>query len=158
MEHNIQSGNQYWAPDDRYSFSVFAFAIERSTNKSIPIAFFGIWNSGSGDFTQSIEMHPAINSFGSGSAISKTLRVTIGRSISARAFTYSMFIITWVLTACSIMTTAVAFSRESGKRDAAVTLLPITAILAIPTIRNLYVGSPPFGIRLGAYKDYGAAS
>ena len=56
-----------------------------------------------------------------------------------------------------MMTTVVAFSRERGKRDVAVTLLPITAILAIPAIRNLYVGSPPFGIGLGAYDDSAAA-
>lgn len=162
IEHSIEDGYQYFAPNDQYSFSAFAFVIEKSTNKSIPIVAFEAWNAGPGDFRATSQIASTINLFGSGSAIveakSERLYVTISRSFSARAFTYSMFAINWVLTACSIITTTIAFSRESGKRDVGITLLPITAILAIPAIRNFFVGSPPFGIHLGAYEGSGAAS
>jgi len=42
------------------------------------------------------------------------------------------------------------FDREG---EIGVALLPITVILSIPAIRNLYVGSPPLGIYLGAWRD-----
>ena len=78
---------------------------------------------------------------------SYTIFAGIGRSVPARGLTYSMFTINWILTLSSIITTSIMFNREG---EMAMALLPITVILTIPAIRNLYVGSPPFGIYLGA--------
>ena len=64
-----------------------------------------------------------------------------------------MFAINWVLTLCSVAIALVVYRRRGEVKDG-VALLPITVILTIPTIRGLYVGSPPFGIDFGAYQNY----
>ena len=154
MDHNIASGIQYFAPNDWYSFSAFAFAIDKATNTSVPILTFEIGSAGAGDFSTNSDVIPSRNNFtynaGSGPTTiqvdSHTLDAGIGRSVPARALTYSMFAINWVLAVCSIITTSVTFDKGG---EIGVAFLPITVILTIPTIRNLYVGSPPFGIFLG---------
>ena len=55
-----------------------------------------------------------------------------------------MSAINWILTFCSIVTTSVAFGRVVWEGEAEITLVPITAILTLPAIRNLYLGAPPF--------------
>ena len=151
VEHNIVHGAQYFAPNDWYSFSAFVFAIERATNQSVPILTFEISAAGSGDFSTMSEVAPSksqfTNSTGGGVEVqSCTVYAGIGRSLPARALTYSMFTINWVLTLCSIVTTSITFNKRG---EIGVALLPITLILTIPAIRNLYVGAPPFGIFLG---------
>jgi hypothetical protein len=81
------------------------------------------------------------------------LDVTIKHSLRARAITYSMFTINWILTLSSIITTSVMFDRRGEGRDT-VALLPITVILTIPVIRSLYVDSPPYGILLGKHRVF----
>lgn len=160
MDHEIETGVQFFAPNDLYTFSSFVFAIEKSTNKSIPIISFEIGSSGSGDFGTTSEVVPSANQFtytgGSGPTTvnvdSHTIFASVGRSVPARALTYSMFAINWVLAVCSIITTSVSFNRGNESTDFGITLLPVTVILTIPAIRNLYVGAPPFGIFLGTYK------
>lgn len=164
MQHYIDVGVQYFAPEDAYSFSTFVFAIDRSTNKSIPIITFEIGSSGSGDFGSTSEVVPSSNQFtynpGTGPTTvgvkSHTILAGVSRSVPARALTYSMFAINWILAFCSIITTSVSFNRGGGGGDLGITLLPVTVILTIPAVRNLYVGSPPFGIFLGTYKNHGA--
>lgn len=161
MQHNIETGVQYYAPNDRYSFSAFVFAVKSATNQTVPIITFELGSSGPGDFGSTSEVVPTGSQFtynsGNGSTTvqvySDTIYASIVRSIPARALTYSMFAINWVLAGCSIITTSVAFNREGKKSDVGITLLPVTVILTIPAIRNLYVGSPPFGIFLGTYKN-----
>jgi len=67
----------------------------------------------------------------------------------ARALTLSMFVINWVLTLCSLVVTVTVADRR--EMPSGVTLLPVTTILSIPAIRSLYIGSPPFGVRLGTH-------
>ena len=76
---------------------------------------------------------------------------TFERSRRGQALIYFMFSINWIMTLCSIITTSVIFNREGQVKDG-VALLPITVILAIPAIRNLYPGAPPFGIYLGTHQ------
>lgn len=164
MEHNIDYGYQYPAPDDQYTFSVLTFVIEPATNESIPILELLLFDSGPGDLTTETNVTRHLTSqftydAGSGPttvvAISEALHVTIVRSASARVLTYSVFAINWILEFCSVITTIAAFSRRGGKSDVGITLLPVTVVLSIPAIRNLFVGSPPFGIYLGAYENRG---
>jgi len=155
-QHDIEQGVQYFAPNDWYTFSAFVFAIEKTTNASIPIITFEIGSSGPGDFCTTSEVVPTNNEFtydtGSGPTTveikSHTIYASIGRSIPARALTYSMFGINWLLAVCSIITTSVTYNRVRGEGEVGIALLPVTVILTIPTIRSVYVGSPPFGIYL----------
>ena len=63
-----------------------------------------------------------------------------------------MFTINWVLTFCSVAIALVVLRRRGEVKDG-VAFLPVTVILSIPTIRSLYVGSPPFGISLGTRQN-----
>ena len=83
---------------------------------------------------------------------SYTMYPVIQRSRRGKALIYFMFAINWILTLCSIITTSVIFNRE-GQVKYGVALLPITVILAVPAIRDLYPGSPPLGIYLGTHRN-----
>ena len=153
IEHKIDSGDVYFAPDNWYSFSAVVFVIDRATNKSVPITSFGATGLGTSAFTTEAEVKSSRNVFiyeAGGVPItvvveSNSISVGIRSTVSARALTYSMFAINWVLTVCSLITTLVA-SHQQG--EIGVALLPITVILTIPTLRNMYIGTP-FGGHLG---------
>ena len=150
-------GDYSYAPNDQYSFSAFVFAIDRATNKSIPVVKFAVQSGGPGALSTASTLEMSSNNFtydaGNGSTTvavqSLTIYARIKRPDSALSLTYSMFAINWVLTVFSMITTLVASYWEV---DIVVTLLPITVILTIPTIRSIYVDAP-FGVYLGAYQE-----
>jgi len=157
-EHEIAIGDQYRTPLDRYDFRAFAFVLEKGTTRTIPITMFAVSSTGPIDFTTpSFEEQTKTNftyTTGDGPVTieveSHTMSATIKHSKRARALTFSMFSINWVLTLCSVAIALIVL-RRSGEVKDGVALLPITVILSIPTIRGIFVGSPPFGILLGAY-------
>ena len=59
-----------------------------------------------------------------------------------------MLIINSALTLGPMYVTIIAVVRKEKVHEGAL-LLPVTIVLTIPALRNLYVGSPPFGIFLG---------
>ena len=144
-------------PLDQYEFTVFAFAVEKATNKSVPIAVFAVGDAGPGDFTTTSETVPSRNEFtydtGNGPVTmevgSYTTFAKVKHTTRAQALTLSMFVINWVLTLCSLVITVTVADRR--EMPSGVALLPVTVILSIPAIRSLYVGSPSFGIRLGTH-------
>ena len=115
-------------------------------------------NSGAGDFSvQSIpDGEPSLTEFtynGGGGLTtvevkSYTLYPVIQRSRRGKAITYFMFTINWLMALCSVITTFNIYNRCGQVGDGAI-LLSITIILAIPAIRNIYPGSPSYGIFLG---------
>jgi hypothetical protein len=160
-EHMVEAGNQYDNPLDRYNFTTFVFVVEKATNTSVPITVFAVGDIGPGDFTTTSTAIPTKNQVvydtEDGSTTveveSSTIFATIKHSIRTRALTFSMFAINWVLTLCSV-TIASIVVRRRGKVEDGVALLPITVILSTPTIRNLYVGSPPLGVFLGTHRNF----
>lgn len=76
---------------------------------------------------------------------SRTALATIKHSNCARALAFSMFAINWILTLGSVGITLIVFKRRGEMKDG-VAFLPVIVVLSTPTIRGLYVGSPPFGI------------
>ena len=151
-------GNGTFMPLDRYRFTTFAFVVERTTNKSIPITMFAVGDGDGGpvDFTTTFVEVETRNNFTYNTpdgpvtveVESRTMVATTRRSNNARALTFSMFAINWILTLGSVVIVVVVFMRRGEVKDG-VAFLPITVILSIPTIRVLYVGSPPFGIFIG---------
>ena len=123
----------------------------------MPIVKFTIGDAPDNFVVASIEdralwMSPFIYDSGTGpteiSARSSVVNILLEKSQFAWALTICMFIINWALTIGSVYITLVVVFRKEGKSDA-ILLLPITIILTIPTLRNLYVGSPPFGVLIG---------
>ena len=159
MEFDAIVCNQYYFPHDECDFLMTIFAIDAATNNSVPIIDFSLNGSGGGDFSV-VYLNQTVGArfiydAGGGPTVewvqSYVVEVAIVHSLGARAITYSMFTINWILTLCSIITTSLVFSRRGEVKDG-VTLLPITVILTIPIIRALYVGSPPYGIHLGEHR------
>ena len=161
-EHRMIPDNQSFIPLDQCYFTTFAFVIESSTNKSIPITLFAVGDSADGpvDFTTTFFEVETRNNFTYSTedgpvtveVESRTMLTTTKRSNNARALTFSMFAINWILTLGSVAIALVVFRRRGEVKDG-VAFLPITIILSIPTIRSLYVGSPPFGIVLGMHQN-----
>ena len=142
-------------PFKRYDFHAFTFAVDPTTNNSVHIAVFGVfdtladfvihsrdaagtskftYNSGDGLVTREVE--------------SRGLRAEIERSAIAKVFAVCLFLVNWALTIGSVYTTALV---ASGKLEvnSMVTGLPFSALLAIPTVRSLCSGSPPLGVFIG---------
>ena len=142
-------------PFDAYSLAVFVFVIEKATNSSTPVVAF-IAPDSPDNFVISSTEEVAMNNYTydswTGPTVvevqSSVVSIEVGRSQFARAFTMCLLLINWTLTIGSIYVVLVVAIRDGGKNDT-VLLLPLTIILTIPTLRDLYVGSPPFGIFIG---------
>ena len=81
-------------------------------------------------------------------AESAVIDITVKRSQLAQALTVCLLLINSALTIGSACITLLVVTRKEGV-NSAVLVLPVTLILAIPALRALYVGSPPFGIYIG---------
>ena len=131
------------APFDFYLLSVLAFVIEKATNQSIPIVTITVGQAPNNFEVSSTELE-ALN----GGVRSTVAYIEVKRSQFAQAITMCLFLVNWALTTGSIyIVFLVIFRRE--RINEAVLVLPITIVLTIPTLRNLYPGSPPFGIFIG---------
>ena len=145
-------------PFDPYFFTASAFVIEKATNKSVPIVAFAA-GDGPENFVVSFANTSTYSNFtydsGTGPTTvpveSSVVWIGAKRSPLARAFTLCLFIVNWALTIGSVYITLLVLVG-TGKMDPAVLLLPVTLVLTIPTLRSLYVGSPPFGIYIGEYQ------
>ncbi|KAF9785344.1 hypothetical protein BJ322DRAFT_826777 [Thelephora terrestris] len=154
-ELDVLYSDQYYFPEDECDFGAMIFVLDKATNNSVPIIHLSVESSGPGDYsTESTFSNVSlkiVNDAGSSPTAEWVqafyIDVNIIRSLRARAITYSMFMINWILTFCSIITTSVMFNRRGEVKDS-VALVPITVILTIPAIRSLYVGSPPYGVYL----------
>jgi len=142
-------------PFDVYLFSFLVYAVEKGTNKSIPTVTLTV-DEARDDFDISSFEVEMVNNYtydsGTGPTTinvhSKIAHVEAKRSQFAQALTMCLLLFNWALTTGSIyIVVLVVFKRE--RINDAVLLLPVTIILTIPALRNLYPGSPPFGVFIG---------
>jgi len=70
--------------------------------------------------------------------------------VIAKTFAICLFLVNWVLTVGSVYVTALVASKML-EVNSVVAALPFSASLTIPTVRSLYVDSPPFGASIGQY-------
>ena len=142
-------------PFEHYCFHASVFAIDPLTNNSVQIAMFSILDT-IGDFAiRSYDVADTMKFiYESGDGLvtteveSHVLRAEIERSVIAKAFLICLFIGNWAVTVSSVYTTALVVS---GKLEAnsIIAALPFSALLAIPTIRSLYINSPLLGFSIG---------
>ena len=145
-------------PFDWYRFDTNAFVIEKATNKSVPIVAFAA-NEGPDTSVVSTTSESTKNEFtydsGTGpttvSVESSLVSVDITRTQFAQAFTMCLLLVNCALTVASVYITVLVLIGTDQK-DPAIVLLPVTLVLTVPTIRGLFVGSPPFGIFIGGYR------
>jgi len=142
-------------PFEHYGFHASVFAIDPLTNSSVKIAMFGIADT-LGDFVirsydvaDTTELtYESEDWLVTAEVESRVLRAEIERSAIAKAFLICLFIGNWAVTVSSVYTTALVVF---GKLEATsvIAALPFSALLAIPTIRSLYISSPPLGLSVG---------
>jgi len=143
------------APFDVCSSSALIFAIDKATNKSIPIVTL-IAGRAPENFDMSFFEEETTRNYTYDSDTgpttinvhSKVVRMEARRSRFTRALTMCLFLVNWALTTCSIYLTVLVVFRRVEKNEGTL-FLPVTIILTIPTLRDLYPSSLPFGIFLG---------
>ena len=153
--HAVDYVNTFMAPFDVCSSSALIFAIDKATNESIPIITL-IAGRAPENFDMSFTEAETTSNFTYDSATgpttisvgSRVVHMEARRSQFTRALTMCLFLVNWALTTCSIyITVLVVFKRV--KKNEGTLFLPVTIILTIPTLRDLYPSSLPFGIFLG---------
>ena len=160
-EHRIDKHGKWdptrdlMVPFQHYSFNAFAFAIDPTTNRSAHIVMFGVLDI-LGDFV--IHSHDAAdtsqfaydsgNGFVTTEVESRVIRVEITRSAVAKALAVWLFLANWALTVGSVHISALVASRRL-EANSIIAVLPFSALLTIPTIRSLYIDSPPLRISIG---------
>lgn len=156
VQHVVDSFATGPTPFDVYVLTLFAFVVERATNRSVPIITFAVGEAPDNFVISSVETMRTKNNYTYDTRVgpatveveSSMIDVEVKRSQLARAFTLCLLIVNWALTVGSTYVTLLAVFRE-GDVNEAVLLFPVTIVLTIPALRNLYVGSPPFGIYIG---------
>lgn len=134
---------------DSYTFSLLAFAIDPATGTSVNISKFGLENLlewftifSNGTQTTTEFTHHTTSGSITTEVESHALAVEIRRSGWARTFNMCIFATNWILTAGAVH---FLWERASGWVAVTAVILRISGVLAIATIRNLYIGTPPFG-------------
>jgi hypothetical protein len=153
--HSVDFVNTGMAPFDGYSLSISAFVIERETGNPVPIVKLTAGQAPDNFDISSFETWTmSTYTFDSGAGqttmevLSRVVYIEAKRSRFAQALTLCLFLVNWALSVSSIYIVLLVISGTEGARDA-VLVLPVTIVLTIPTIRNLYPGSLQLGIFIG---------
>ena len=161
--HRVTMNQRYYAPFGRYTFTAFAFVIDKATNTSIPITVFKLGNPGPTDFNMMSTEVLARNNFtynatDGPATVEVESRIMLGaitHSVYAAASIIVMFWLCWGLCGWAVHASWTLLGRELEAKEG-FTFLPITLIFSVPTIRGLYIGLLPFGVFLGVYLDQSA--
>ena len=159
VEHNIDYLiRQEMTPFDSYDLTAFMFMIEKPTHTPVPIVVFAA-SEGPHNFVVSSSQTRTYSNFTYKSDTgpitikveSAVIRIQVKRSKFSGAFTLCLVLINSTLTIGSAYITLLVVVRRERMNDSLL-LLPVTVVLTIPALRNLYVGSPPFGIYIGRWQ------
>lgn len=138
---------------DSYTFNVLTFAIDPATNTSVNISQFALaklfgWFAVSSNDTKATTRFIRHTTVGSMTKVEPhLLAVEIKRSGWARIFNMCIFATNWILTVGAVH---FLWDCGSGWVTVMAATLRISGVLVIATIRNLYIGTPPFGPFLDA--------
>ena len=162
VDHHLQTVAQDVAPFDTYDIVATVIVIEKLTNRSVPIIMFAA-DGGSNNFVISSEDGSILSNYiydpGTGPTEvevgSRITHIMVKRSQLARAFMVCLLVINLTLTVGSAYVTVLVLTRRERIHEG-IFLFPVTAILTIPALRNLYPGSPPFGIYIGRSRALGS--
>ena len=163
MDHSLGGFSQSLAPFDTHLLTATAFVIEKATNRSVPIIAFA---AGEGPSNYVVSSSPALrarNNYtydpGTGpttvEAESSVIVMKLEKSQLTQAFTVCLLLVNLALTVGSVYVTIVVLSRRERIHEG-ILLFPVTVVLAIPALRNLYPGSAPFGIYVGKSQTLGS--
>lgn len=132
------------APYDDYVLDVEAFIIDPTTNQSLPILKLSAADPTDNFYADNQVDWETESTFNSARVPSRHLQMRIKRSFLSKIFTTVLLLVNWFLTIGCLRITLLSVVGHKEMAEG-VLLLPITVILTIPALRELYVGSPPFG-------------
>jgi len=163
VEHSLGGFTQHLTPVDTHRFTATVFAIEKATNRSVPIIAFAVGEGPSNFVVHSVVNPLGRNNYTYDSATGPTtvevesmvIVIHIERSQLTRAFTLCLLLINLALTVGSVYVTVLVLTRRERIHEG-VFLFPVTVILTIPALRNLYPAEPPFGIYIGGSRALGS--
>ena len=155
VDHPLGNPTQARAPFDTYYLSATVFAIEKATNRSVPIIAFAAGEGPNNFVLTSFSYRSSSNyTYDNGTgpttveAESGVIYIQVRRSQLAKAFMLCLLLINFALTVGSVYVTVLVLTRKDQIHEGTL-LFPVTVILTIPALRNLYPGEPPFGIYIG---------
>ena len=142
-------------PFDSHITGTAMLAINTTTNTSTPILFslnsliqnFNVEGGENYPEQSNLTYDPGTGPIAA-AFLPSSVDITVTRSTLSRAFTICLFIVNWALTSVSVWVTTVIYFKGEKPPDA-ILVFPLTVVVTIPALRNLYVGSPPFGIFIG---------
>ena len=134
----------FLAPFDEYALDVQAFVVDASTNQSLPILKLSAADPTDNFYAFHQFDWDTESTFNGTQVPSRHLMMRFKRSFLSKIFTLILLTVNWLFTAACVRITLVSRVKHQELGEG-VLLLPITVILTIPGLRQLYVGSPPFG-------------
>ena len=138
----------FLAPFDDYTLNVEAFVIDTATNKSLPILKLSAADPTDNFYAYNQLDWDTENTFNRARVPSRHLKMHLKRNFLSKIFTLILLVVNWLLTVGCLRITLVSVVGHEELSEG-VLLLPITVILTIPALRELYVGAPPFGASPG---------
>ena len=160
-EYNIlDPSRQSKVSPAHYFFDTFAFVIEPTANHSVHIATLAVTGTVD-DYVVHSHNAAATNLFTfspGGDSVnaeveSRVLQVEIEPSAIALVNSISLFIVNWLAAVGSIYVTIMVTSGRLEKNNVAAAG-PFSALVAIPTVRSLYVCSPALAGPIGESRDH----
>lgn len=136
---------QYFYPFEKYGLTITFVAFNTADNTSLSILSLALsdvvnnfkpyWNETE---TQSILNNTPMNS--------RTLRAHLERTLGSQIYAMLLFLMTWLLTAGVLYVTIIALPASSKFQIGdGVALLPMTMVLTLPNLRQLFPDAPAFG-------------
>ena len=142
----LSPSEQLMVSPDQFFFHTFAFAVDPTTNYSVPIAKLVVAGT-TKDFVIRAHDTAAMNALAYDpgkepvSVESRVLQVEIEPSVIALANAIGLFVINWLATIGSIYVTVLVTSGKL-KKDSVVATGPFGALLTLPTVRSFYIDLP----------------
>ncbi|KAF8650727.1 hypothetical protein AX16_005100 [Volvariella volvacea WC 439] len=138
---------QYLYPFDYYVTRTKFITLDSSTNTTVPIAA-AAFSDFANNFAPRSTNTPARTRFNGAELDSNVVSLTIRRNVIAKVYAVMLFLFNWALAAVVIVITVVATVAKDVELGEGVLILPVTVILTIPALRELFVGEPPIGVLL----------
>lgn len=133
---------QYFYPFDHYRAVTNFFGINTSDNTSLPISHL-VFTDFANNFSPKTIEHPSRTVFNGAFVDSFTSILRLERTTNAQLYTVVLFLLNWALTGITVYITVLIQMGEALGEG--IVALPLTILLILPMIRNMFVESPPFG-------------
>jgi len=141
--------HEYFYPFDTYALTTTFITLNTVNNTSLPILSLAVSDIVDNFHPDSSVQTDTQSILNNASMHSRTLSLRLQRTDGTRVYVMVLFSTTWLLTIAVIYPTIIAlFGTPSNRIGDSVALLPMTIVLTLPHLRQLYPDAPAFGLFL----------